>query len=126
MSKFAQKTETPSSDWKPSRKEAMDLSEKLKAFTPTMVAGHRHWPLELHMEKEGMISFDDFGRIRVKNPFLYRRTLEINGLREWIEEQELESVLQQFPEERAIHQKKIQAMIQEIKHMLRGFTEKLT
>ncbi len=122
MSKFAQKTEAVSNEWKPSRTEAMALAEKLKGYTPTVVNGRKQWPLELHMEKSGMISFDPFGRIQVKNPFLYRQTLHINGLREWIEEQEMEGLFQQFPEEREIHQGKIQAMIAEIKQMLRGFS----
>lgn len=102
MSKFARanKNEEPETQWKPSAREANDLSEKLKAFTKREVNGRMQYPFELYCESENLISFGAFGEIQVIYPLGYYKADKINELRKWIDQQEMEKMFLAFPEER--------------------------
>jgi hypothetical protein len=108
--------------YKPSQREALDLSEKLKAFTPKVVNGRKQYPFELFLESQQIIRFDKFGMIQVVNPQAYKKYIDINSLRQWIDEQEMERMFQAFPEERVAYEKKVRAMFADIKSLFKAKT----
>lgn len=112
MAKFAQKIESKETEhWKPSAKEAKDLSEKLSKFTKK----DNHYPYELFLESEGIISFDSFGRWQVINPLQYKKYNEINSLREYINDKEQDRYFDAFPEERENYLAEIQTLKESIR-----------
>lgn len=123
MSKFAQKEETV--EWKPSRKDAMDLSEKLALYTKKEINGKMQFPFELYLEKDGVLSFDQWGRIQVINPYQFKRMNEINNLRTWIEEKDQENLFISFPEERVAWENKEAIWRQDIRKVLNLFKESI-
>lgn len=108
--------------YKPSAREAKDLSEKLSKFTKKLVNGRMQYPFELFLESENIISFDKFGMIQVVNPQAYKKYIDVNGLRQWIDEQEIEKMFQAFPEEREVYQEKVRAMFSDIKSLFKAKT----
>lgn len=121
MPKFSEKLEAREK-YKPSQREAHDLSEKLKGFTKKLVNGRNQYPFELFLESQNIISFDKFGMIQVKNPQAYKKYIDINGLRQWIEEQEMEKLFVAYPEERVAYDEKIKAMFRDIKSLFNSKT----
>lgn len=119
MSKFAQKEDAVA--WKPSFHEANDLSDKLKLFSKKEMNGKMQYPLELFLFKEGVISFDQFGRVQVVNPFQYHRYTQINSLREWLAEKDMQNLFQSFPEEKELFDLKIAEWIKKCRQVIRGF-----
>lgn len=107
MSKWNTPPEEVSAAWKPTRREAESLGEKLKSFSEKKVNGRTQYPFELHCAKENMISFDSFGSPQVINPLAYYRALETDALRQWIETKELEKLFHTFPEEKEAHEAKV-------------------
>lgn len=112
---FALRKQTPeeSEGWNPSAREANELHEALKAFPPKEVNGRKQYAFELYCEKKGIISFGEWGQILVRNPLQYHRALKVEGLRNWIQQQEQEKLFQAFPEEKVAWEKKIAALLQE-------------
>lgn len=104
--------------YKPSAREAKDLLEKLSKFTKKLVNGRMQYPFELFLESQNIISFDKFGMIQVINPQAYKKYIDINGLRQYIEEQNMEQMFQAFPEEREVYAQKIKALFADIKSVL--------
>lgn len=108
-------------DWKPSAREAHELSEKLNFFTKKEINGKMQYPFELYLYKEEVVSFDQYGRMQVRNPFLYKKLNAINDLRMWIADKEMETLFQAFLEERVIHEAKIEERKLEIRELLGKF-----
>lgn len=92
--------------WKPSEKDVRELEKGMNAFTKKIVNGRMQYPLELYLESKDYISFGEFGQIQVKNPLMYGRMGEIESLRQWIAEKEMERMFESFPEERVAYDKK--------------------
>jgi hypothetical protein len=101
--------------WKPSAKDAQELTDNLKGFEKKVVNGRMQYPFELYLESKDIISFGDFGEMQVRNPQMYSRMQEIEGLRGWIADQELQKIFDQFPEERVAHQEKLKKLFASFK-----------
>lgn len=117
MSKYA-KPEEQQVAWKPTLKDARDLSEKLTMFTGQKVNGRYQTAFELFMEKEAVISFDQWGGKGIKNPLQYYRLNEINDLRKWLDEQEMEKLFVSFPEEKEKYEEKRRGWMAEIRTLI--------
>lgn len=118
MSQFAKKEVVERTAYKPSAREAKDLSEKLAKFARKEVNGRMQYPFELYLENQHIISFDQYGMIQVVNPLAYKKYIDINSLRQWIDEQEMEKMFEAFPEEREVYAQKIKALFADIKSVL--------
>lgn len=121
MPKFSEK-QTEREVYKPSAREAKDLSEKLAKFARKEVNGRMRYPFELYLESQHIISFDKFGMIQVINPQAYKKYIDVNGLRQWVDEQEMEKLFVAFPEEREIYAHKIRSMFADIKSLFKAKT----
>lgn len=121
MPKFSEK-QTEREIYKPSAREAKDLSEKLAKFQPLKINGKKQYPFEQFLYSQGIISFGAFGEIQVINPQAYKKYIDINGLRQYIEEQEMEQMFQAFPEEREVYARKIRSMFADIKSLFKAKT----
>lgn len=124
MSRFKDE-DTKESAWKPTLKDASDLSAKLEKFEKRKVNGKMQYPYELFLESEKVVSFGEFGEMRVMQPILYKRYGDINALRIWKEDKDQESMFQAFPEEREKHQSRIAVWMREIREMLKGVDKKI-
>ncbi len=122
MTKYSKTEPVQREQYKPSQREALDLAEKLKAFTTKVVNGRKQYPFELFLESQNIISFDNFGMIQVVNPQAYKKYIDINGLRQWIDEQEMEKMFDAFPEEREVYADKIRSMFADIKSLFKAKT----
>lgn len=101
--------------WKPSKKDVDELETNTKNLACEIRGGRKQYPFELYLESKDIISFDEFGRWQVKNPLMYDRMNRVESLREWIEEQDRKSIFQQFPEEKAIYQAKLDAITKTVR-----------
>lgn len=106
--------ETAQEYWKPTAKDAQELSESLKNFAAKEINGKKQYPFEQYMESKDVVSFGSFGQIQVKNPLMYDRMNQIESLRSWIADKDMEAIFQAFPEERAIHQAKIKKLMSSV------------
>lgn len=122
MSQFAKKEVVERTVFKPSAREAQELRENMKAFSSTTVNGRKQYPFELFLESQNIISFDKFGMIQVVNQQAYKKYIEINSLRQWIDEQEMEKMFQMYPEAREEYSQRIQAMFADIKSLFKSKT----
>lgn len=122
MPKFSEQVQDP--EWKPSLREAKDLSEKLKLFSKKEVNGRMQYPFELFLQKENIISFGKFGEIQVRNVFQYHRMSEIESLKKWHDEKEMENLFQAFPEEKEAFELKKQEWMMDIRAMFDGIAKK--
>ncbi len=122
MSKFANKEVVERTVYKPSKREVDALVEGMSKFERKEVNGKKQYPFELFLESQNVISFDDFGQIQVINPQAYKKYIDINSLRQWIDEQEMEKMFQAFPEEREVYAQKIRAMFADIKSLFKAKT----
>ena len=117
MSKYA-KPEEQQVAWKPTLKDARDLSEKFAMFKGQKVNGRYQTAFELFLEKEGVISFDQWGGKGIKNPLQYFRLNEINDLRKWLDEQEMEKLFVSFPEEKEAYEEKRRGWMADIRTLI--------
>ncbi len=121
MPKFSEKV-VEREQYKPSKREVDALVEGMAKFERKEVNGRKQYPFELFLESQNIISFDDFGQIQVINPQAYKKYIEINGLRQYIDEQEMEKMFEAFPEEREIYNLKIRQMFSEVKSLFKAKT----
>jgi hypothetical protein len=104
--------------WKPSRADVNQLREKMKHFSEKIINGRKQYPFNQYLEAEGIVSFDKHGDMQVRQPLPYKRAFETYDLHQYIEWEELQSVFQQFPEEKEAYDKKIARIFQEIRQIL--------
>lgn len=124
MKPFKERNETQEEGWKPSLKEAKDLSEKLKLFSKKEVNGKMQYPFELYLEKENIISFGSRGEKQVRNPLAYHRLTETEALMKWHEEKEMENLFKAFPEEKELYEVKRKEWMMDIREMFDGMAKK--
>lgn len=122
MTKYSKTESVQREIYKPSAREAKDLSEKLAKFVRKEVNGRMQYPFELFLESQNIISFDKFGMIQVINTQAYKKYIDVNGLRQYIEEQDMEQMFQAFPEEREAYAQKIRRMFADIKSLFKAKT----
>ncbi len=122
MTKYSKTEPVQREQYKPSKREVDALVEGMSKFERKEVNGKKQYPFELFLESQNIISFDDFGQIQVINPQAYKKYIDINGLRQWIDEQEMEKMFIAFPEERELYALKIRAMFADIKSIFKSKT----
>ncbi len=122
MSKYNKQSNEEQSTWKPSAKEAKELGEALKAYSPRIIGKRKIYPFQLYLESKGIVRFDGKGEMLVSSPSEFWKQNEINSLYEYIRDAELKSILEQYPEEKAAHQKKVGAIFKEMREMLKNLT----
>lgn len=110
--------ETKQEGWKPSRSDVNRLREKMSSFAEKIVNGRKQYPFTLYLEAEGIVSFDQFGDMMVRQPLAYKRAFETYDLHKFIEWEELKGVFEQFPEEKVAYDRKIAGIFQDIRQIL--------
>lgn len=105
-------------EFKPNLRDALTLRDSLAKYSPRKVNGRTQYPFHQYCLEKNVIRLDDFGGAIITNVSEFHRLNELNNLREWKADKDLEAVFQQFPEEKEIHQTKIALIIKEIKEML--------
>lgn len=110
-------------EWKPSKFDAENIKRGMEGFATETIGKHKIYPFHLYLESKGIVSITRegmyAGTISVRSPLEYRRAQDAYGLLDWIKEKDLEQVFAAMPEEKAIYDSKIAAMIKEIGEFMR-------
>lgn len=108
-----------SNQWKPSKQDVLALRAELKQYEPKEINGRKFYAFEQHLIKKGICSVLDNGQLAVVSPEMYRREKDIQGLSEWITDQDQKALFQAYPEEKAAWREEIQAMLSDMRGVIK-------
>lgn len=122
MSRYS-KNEEEHEEWKPTMKDVQELSEALKSYSPRKIGIKTQYPFQLYLEDKGIVSFDEWGYMKVRSPQNFTRMSAIYDLYCWKRDKDLKEVLDSMPEEKAAYQAKIAEIGKEVRKLFTHFKE---
>ncbi len=120
MTKYSKKEEPLADEFKPNLRDALSLGRELARFSPRKMNGRTVYAFHQYCAEKNILKLDAWGDPILKNVSEFHRLNQLNDLLEWKKEKDLLADLEQFPEEKAAHEKKLSDLFKGMREMLTG------